>query len=246
MILGSDKTRLSKRHGATSVVAYREMGYLPEAMVNYIARLGWGCGDQEIFSRDELIAKFTLDAVNSNPAVFDVEKLNWLNGQYIRKALPERIADLAMPYLESSFARIRELEGSREGLEYIKKVVACLQDRVKVVPEISELTAYFFSDNVEYQKDAEEKYLKTDDAAALLTKLRETLAKVDPFVRQNIEAAFKSLAVGQNVKLGIIIHPARAALTGRTESPGIYDVVDILGKDVTLTRLNAAIKRYSR
>jgi len=241
MILGSDKTRLSKRHGATSVVAYRDMGYLPEAMVNYLAKLGWGHGDQEIFSREELIEKFSLGSVNKSAAVFSIEKLSWLNGQYMRKALPERIVDLAMPHLKRGLPGIDELEKSKSGQEYIVRAVTCVQDRIVLISDVPQLISYFFVDNVEYEAGVKEKYLQSPEASAALSKLKDRLSSADPFSKANIEPVFKGLAAELSVKLGAIIHPARAALTGRAESPGIYDVVEILGKQRVLKRLEAAL-----
>lgn len=242
MILGKDKARLSKRHGATSVVSYRDMGYLPEAMVNYLSRLGWGHGDQEVFSREELIGKFSLGAVNKNPAVFDIEKLNWLNGQYIRKALPERIADLALSDLKRAIPKTAEMERTKEGMEHIVRAIRCVQDRINVITDVPSLTSYFFSDSIEYEADARSKYLNDRSVATTLSKLRDGLLKAEPFNKHNIEAVFKNLASEMNAKLGAIIHPARAALTGRTESPGIYDVVETLGKKTTLKRIDDAVR----
>lgn len=233
MILGKDKARMSKRHGATSVIDYRDMGYLPEAMINYIAKLGWGCGDQEIFSRDELIEKFTLAGVNKNPAVFDMEKLNWLNGQYIRKILPERLVDLCEPLLIDAY--------DNHDMAYITKVVKAFQDRLVLIPDIVPLSDYFFKDEFAYDPKGVEKYFKADNAKNILSSLKERLEKVDPFVKANIEPVFKQLAEEMAVKLGVIIHPCRLALTGRMESPPMYDVVEVLGKEKVATRLAKAI-----
>jgi len=237
MILGKDKARMSKRHGATSVIAYRDLGYLPEAVVNYIAKLGWGCGDQEVFSRGELIEKFSLKGVNKNPAVFDMEKLNWLNGQYIRKILPERLIDLCEPLLIQTY-------GTHD-FDYISKVVKIFHDRLVLIPDIVPLSAYFFKDDFEYDPQGVEKYFKSENSKIILSALKERLEKADPFTKENIEPIFKDLAKETNVKLGIIIHPCRLALTGRIESPPMYDVVEILGKKKTLERLAKAINFIS-
>jgi glutamyl-tRNA synthetase len=234
MIMGKDRARLSKRHGATSVIDYNAMGYLPEAMLNYIVKLGWGCGDQEIFSREELIAKFTLGDVSKNPAIFDTDKLNWLNGQYIRKILPERLVDLCEPLLIEAY-------GTHD-IGYITKVVSAFHDRLVLIPEIVALSSYFFRDDFEYDPKGVEKYFKTENARQILTALNEQLSKTEPFVKQNIEPVFKGLATEMNVKLGVVIHPCRLALTGRLESPPMYDVVEILGKEKVLTRLSHTIK----
>jgi glutamyl-tRNA synthetase len=233
MILGKDKARMSKRHGATSVIEYSKMGYLPEAMLNYIAKLGWGCGDQEIFSRDELIEKFALEGVNKSSAVFDVDKLNWLNGQYIRKILPERLVDLCEPLLIEAF-------GAHD-INYISKVVAAFHDRLVLIPDIVSLSGYFFKDDFEYDPKGVEKYFKPENSRKILETLRESLGKVEPFTKEKIEPVFKQLAAEMNVKLGVVIHPCRLALTGRIESPPMYDVVEILGKEKVKKRLEKAI-----
>jgi nondiscriminating glutamyl-tRNA synthetase len=240
MILGGDRARLSKRHGATSVIAYSELGYLPDAMVNYLARLGWGHGDQEVFTREELIKYFSLPAVSKNPAIFDTEKLNWLNGQYIRRLTSERFVELSLPYLEKVFPKVGDLLKSADGREYVNKAVSCLQDRIKVFPEIVHHSSYFFSDKIEYDAGDIQKYLNKD-AIPVLSKLKDRLASLQKFDKPSIERAFKDLAAESTVKLGVVIHPARAALTGRAESPGIYDVVEILGMKETVKRLEEAI-----
>ncbi|MDD5382323.1 MAG: glutamate--tRNA ligase [Candidatus Margulisbacteria bacterium] len=235
MILGKDKARLSKRHGATSVIEYSTIGYLPEAMINYIAKLGWGCGNEEVFSREDLITKFSLDGVSKNPAVFDVEKLNWLNGQYIRKILPERLFDLCEPLLIEAY-------GTHD-LSYMKKVVTAFHDRLVLIPDIVPLSAYFFQDEFEYDPKGVEKYFKAENAKAILQTLKDRLDTLEPFVKEKIEPVFKGLAEEMKVKLGIIIHPCRLALTGRSESPPMYDVVEILGKEKVKIRLEQALSR---
>ncbi len=233
MILGKDRARMSKRHGATSVIDYSAMGYLPEAMLNYIAKLGWGHGDQEIFSREELIEHFSLGGVTKNPAIFDMEKLNWLNGQYIRKILPDRLVDLCEPLLIEAYGN--------HDFEYITKVVKVFHDRLVLIKDIVPLSTYFFKDEFEYDPKGVEKYFKPENSKAILAALKERLGRTEPFTKENIEPVFKQLAAEMAVKLGVIIHPCRLALTGRTETPPMYDVVEVLGKDKTLKRLERAI-----
>ncbi|OGC21746.1 glutamate--tRNA ligase [candidate division WOR-1 bacterium RIFOXYB2_FULL_37_13] len=232
MILGNDKKRLSKRHGATSVIAYKDMGYLPEAMINYLARLGWGHKDEEIFSREELLKMFSLDGVTKNPAVFDVEKLNWLNGQYIRKAIPERIVDFCEPLLINAY-------GDHD-IKHISKIVSLFLDRLVVIPDIVELTEYFFKDNFTFTEKALNN-LKKEGALQILKELKEKISNAESFNKEELEKAFKGLAAEKGVKLGVIIHPCRAAITGRTESPGIYDVIEVLGKEKVLERIDKAL-----
>jgi len=234
MILGKDKARLSKRHGATSVIAYRDIGYLPEAILNYIARLGWGCGDQEIFSRQELIEKFSLDGVTKNSAVFDTDKLNWLNGKYIRQILSDRLIDLCEPLIIEAYGK--------QYFDYVKKVVLAFHDRLVLIPDIVPLSKYFFTDNFEYDPKGVEKYFKSEKAKEILETLKERLAEVEPFNKANIEPVFKDLAKEMEVKLGVVIHPCRLALTGTLQSPPMYDVVEILGKKKVEERILRALE----
>ncbi|OGC06326.1 glutamate--tRNA ligase [candidate division WOR-1 bacterium RIFOXYA2_FULL_36_21] len=236
MILGNDKKRLSKRHGATSVIDYKDMGYLPEAMINYLARLGWGHKDEELFSRDELLKMFSLEGVTKNPAIFDMEKLNWLNGQYIRKAIPERIVDLCEPLLINAY--------ENHDIRYISKIVALFLDRLVVIPDIVGLTEYFFKDDFSFTEKGLDN-LKKEGAIEILKELREKIPKVEPFNKEELEKTFKGLAAERGVKLGVIIHPCRAALTGRTESPGIYDVIEVLGKEKTVKRIDKTLSTTS-
>lgn len=236
MILGKDKARLSKRHGATSVIKYSDLGYLPEAMLNYIARLGWGHGDDEIFSREELIQKFSLKGVGKTSAVFDTDKLNWLNGKYIRKILPERLVDLCEPLLIEAY--------DNHDFEYIKKVVLALHDRLVLITDVVPLSKFFFSDDFEYDPKAVEKHFKTANARKILESLKDRLAKVKTFKKDKIEPVFKGLAKEMDLKLGMIIHPCRLALTGTLQSPPMYDVVEILGKKKVEERLAKVIQQF--
>lgn len=237
MILGKDRARLSKRHGATSVIDYNTQGYLPEAVLNYIARLGWGHQDQEIFSRQELIELFSLGGVNKSAAVFDLDKLNWLNGQYIRKILPERLVDLCAGPLFEAYGK--------QDFEYLKRVVLVFQDRLVLIQDIVGLSSYFFRDEFAYDPKGIEKYFKTPNAKQILETLKERLSKLEPFTKENIEPVFKNLATELNVKLGVIIHPCRLALSGRSETPPMYDVVEILGKEKVVGRISRALVSLS-
>jgi glutamyl/glutaminyl-tRNA synthetase len=231
MIMGPDKARLSKRHGATSVIEYKTMGYLPEALLNYIARLGWGYRDQEIFSRQELIEKFQLEKVSKTPAIFDFNKLNWLNTNYIKNAELDKIVGLCLPLLEAAYPNLNR--------HYAHKVIKCLQDRMKLIPDVVPLSEYFFKDEFGVDVDAKTKYLDKPGAKELVSKLRSKIENIDKFDHASLEAAFKGLAEEEKVKLGEVIHPTRVLLTGRAESPGIYDVIEVLGKEKTLSRLSA-------
>ncbi len=238
MILGPDRTRLSKRHGATSVLAYRDMGYLPDAVVNYLARLGWSHGDQEIFTRQELIEFFTFDNVGKAASVFNPEKLLWLNGQHIMNTPPERLAELVIPFLVREGIIKDEDEVDRG---WLSRAIVTLRERSKTLLELARSLRYYIVEDVEYEEKAKGKFL-TGDRADLLLELRHALSGVEPFTAQNIEAVFRSIIEKRGIKLGALAQPVRVAMTGGTASPGIFEVLEIVGKDKALRRLDRAIK----
>ncbi len=238
MILGSDKTRLSKRHGATSVMAYKEMGYLYDALVNYLVRLGWAYGDQEVFSREELIKYFSLENVGKSSAVFNPEKLLWLNSQYIIKSNPEEIGELVMPFLEN--AGIIQ-KGQDIDRKWLSKAIKTLQERAKTLIELANSLRYYIAEDIEYDEKAKTKFLN-EKSKALLIELKDNLASISDFSAPELEKAFKLIIEKHNVKLGALAQPVRVAITGGTESPGIFEVLEVLGKEKTLKRLEKAIK----
>ena len=237
MILGQDKSRLSKRHGATSALAYRDMGYLPDAMINYLARLGWSHGDQEIFSREELIKLFSFDSVNTSAAIFDADKLLWLNEHYIKSTPPEDLAKHLEPHLVKT-----EILQKDHGLslQEIARVIPCLNERAKTLVEMAEKSAFFFRKEVEFDEKARNKFL-TEDARPILEKVIAGLSSLDDFSTENIESLFKKIVEEEGMKLGKLAQPVRVALTGTTVSPGIYGVILLLGKEETLRRLQNVI-----
>jgi len=237
MILGADKTRLSKRHGATSVMAYHEMGYLPEALVNYLVRLGWSYGDQEIFTSDELIEHFSFEHVGKAAAVFNPEKLLWLNSQYIIHSSPEKLAELVVPFL------IREniiVEGEALDMAWLAKAVHTLQERAKTLLELAGTLRYYISEDVVFNEKAKEKFLN-EKSRDLLKELHSAISSLSEFSVPELETLFKSIVEKHGVKLGSLAQPVRVAVTGGTESPGIYEVLDVLGKEKVLRRLEKAI-----
>jgi glutamyl-tRNA synthetase len=233
MILGPDGKRLSKRHGATSVVEYRKGGYLPEALVNYLTRLGWSFGDQEIFSTEELIEKFTLDTVGKSAAVFNPEKLDWLNGWYIRNKPAEEIAGLVLPLLIE--------RGIKAALDNkLVMIVKELSQRAKTLLDIADSLGYFYAEEIEYEEKAAGKFL-TPDMLDVLKDLTCKLSETAPFTAGDIQSVFERIMEERGLKLGTIAQPVRVALTGGTVSPGIFEVMEIMGKDMVLSRLNKAI-----
>lgn len=239
MILGHDKSRLSKRHGATSVLAYREMGYLPEALVNYLVRLSWAHGDQEIFTKDELIEYFSLQNIGKSAAVFNPDKLLWLNSHYIMNSDVEKLAEMVMPFLikKGIIAENQDID-----LLWLSKTIHLLKERSKNLDELANSLRYFISDSVEIDPKAAEKFLKPQ-SLEYLCEIRNALLTISIISAEEVERIFNSMAEKYNVKLGAIAQPVRVALTGGTTSPGIYEVIEIIGREKTLKRLAEAIGR---
>ena len=232
MVLGSDKTRLSKRHGATSVTAYRDEGILPDALINYLVRLGWSHGDQEFFTRQELIEKFSIENIGRSAGVFNPDKLLAINADHIQHLSPSQLAPHLMPFL-------KERGYAAEDDAYLHGVIETLQPRSKTLKEMAAMARFYYEEITEYEEKGAKKFLK---AAALppMTQLLEKLSALDAFTQANLEAAFLAVMEETDLKLGKIAQPVRMALTGTTVSPGIFEIIAVLGKDRTLARLEAA------
>jgi len=241
MILGSDKTRLSKRHGATSIMAYKDMGYLPDAMVNYLVRLGWSHGDQELFSRQELIEKFSWDHVQKSAAVFNPDKLLWLNAEYIKTSPPHQVARALMPLLEQAGLQ-KEVEDVSE--EWLAQLVVLVKERAKTLVDMVEWVRPYFGESVSFDSEAAKKFL-TPTIAPLLQKLLARFEAFPSFSKPAWEESFKKLVEDEGVKMGAVAQPVRVALTGRTASPGLFEVMEVLGRERTLFRLRQGIERAS-
>jgi len=239
MILGKDKKRLSKRHGATSVLAYKEMGYLPEAMLNYLVRLGWSSGDQEIFSKEEMVEKFSLENINKSAGVFDTDKSLWLNQHYIKESRP---ADLC-PLLKKFLIRENIISAENEFADNeIEKIIPLLQERSKTLIEMAHKTEFYFKEEIVYEEAASKKFLKTD-IVQIFKEFIDKIKVIDKVLtHENLEPILNDLMKNHNLKLGKIAQPLRVALTGKKESPGIFEVITLLGKDRVLKRLQKAIE----
>jgi len=232
MILGADKARLSKRHGATAVMAYQEMGYLPEALVNYLARLGWSHGDQEIFSLAEMREMFDLAQVGRSAGVFNPDKLKWLNAHYIKETDPQTLGSLVWPYLAAKgFARPPD--------EILGKIMLTVRERGQTLPELAEKAGFYFPDLPEIEPEAAAKFF-SDDNLALLRELKEPLG-APGLTPQGFEELLRGLAAAKNIKLSALAQPLRVALTGRTASPGLFEILEILGPEKTRRRLDAVL-----
>ena len=238
MILGADKARLSKRHGATSVMAYRDMGFLPEAMVNYLVRLGWSCGDEEIFSLEDLVQKFSIESVGRSAGVFNTEKLLWLNAHYIKNGDPVRLAGLVTPFL-------RDRGVDPEVGPDLVAVVRTLQERAKTMLELADGAIFYYRADFAYDEKGAAKFFNAE-TPALLENLMARLDALADLPLESIEAVFKEICEEKGIKLGQIGPAVRLALSGTTASPGIYEMIQVLGKDETRKRLERAIAGIGR
>ena len=234
MVLGTDKSRFSKRHGAVSVSAYRDLGYLPDAMLNYLVRLGWSHGDQEFFTRQELIDVFDLEHIGKSAGVFDAEKLLALNADHIRATPAEELVEALKPFL-------RRYKTTVEDNNLLLKVIETLHARSRTLDEMAQSALFYFADDIEYEEKAAKKFLKPTVLEALQLLLAQ-FERLDTFSEENLESAFKAVMEQTGLKLGKIAQPVRVALTGRTASPGIFEVAAIIGKDKVVSRLKKAIR----
>jgi glutamyl-tRNA synthetase len=234
LILGTDKARLSKRHGATSVTAYRDMGYFPDAVVNYLVRLAWSHGDQEIFSRQELIEAFTLENVGTSAGVFNPEKFLWVNFQYLKAQPPSELAQEIVPFIAAKGYPIPQDKA------WLARMVATLQERAKTLVELVDAAHYYLSEDVNFDDKAAKEFL-TQEAAAPMASLMQKLAALDDFTAPAIERTFTQTLEEHGLQMGALAQPVRVALTGGTVSPGIHDVIAVLGKERTIRRLQRAI-----
>lgn len=237
LILGPDKRRLSKRHGATSVTEYRRQGFVPEAMVNFLALLGWSPGnDQEMFTSEELVAAFSLDGIASSNAVFNPEKLEWFSAQYIQRLPADDLAERVRPLLREA-GWWRDDWAGGEGRAWLERVIELFKPRAKRLTEFIEKGRPFFSDELDYAADAVEKHLAPADARAHIDAIEAMCTAAEPFTAAALEPALRALAAERGVKAGVLIHPLRVALTGQTASPGIFDVMELLGRPRVLDRI---------
>jgi glutamyl-tRNA synthetase len=240
LILGSDKKRLSKRHGATSVTEYERQGYLPAAMVNFLALLGWSPGDdRELMSTQEIVNSFTLEGISGGNAVFNTEKLDWMNGQYIARLSVGELAAAVMPFLdEAGFGSHPLVRDARS----LHRLLELLRPRAKKLTDFVDQARPLLTDVVQYEQDAVDKHLASSDLAGHLSALVEALANVPAFDEPNIEAVVRGTATARGIKAGALIHATRVAATGRTVSPGLFEVLAWLGPERTRARLTQLLE----
>ena len=236
LILGSDRSKLSKRHGAVSVIEYRDKGFLPEAFINYLALLGWSPGnDREIVSFDEMVETFSLENVGKTGAVFDTKKLEWMNGEYIKKMSNEALFDRLLPFIKD------KLELKTRQKEYILRVIGLLKERLFLLSQFWELGSYFFSCPTHYDTENFAKYIKKGKAEARPERIeiiKRALVALESFDKQTVETCIRDTAGEMGIKPALLIHPIRFALTGRTVGPGLFEIMDILGKEECTKRLD--------
>lgn len=240
MILAPDHSKLSKRHGATSVEEFRALGYLPDALINYLALLGWSPeGEEELLSLSELVRQFSMERVGKTAAIYDVKKLTWMNGHYLNEKDLDDVIDLVKPYFQEKSLIPQQM--NPEEMAYFRQVVGAVRTRVKTLAEVAEAAEYFYKDDFAYEEKGVRKHFRKDNVAEYLKKASGKLADLEEFDLETTEKAYRELSEELGVKAGNIIHPTRMALSGRTMGPGLFDIMVILGKDKTIERLNRAI-----
>ncbi len=238
MILGDDGKRLSKRHGAVSVMEYHEQGYLPHALLNYLIRLGWSHGDDEVFSREQMIEYFDLTSINKSAASFNTEKLDWLNQHYLKTDEPQS-------YVEAFCYQLGKLGIETTDSDKLIKIIEAQRERSKTLKEMAEKSQYFFKDVTEYDEKAASKFLKPE-ARAVFESLLEQLSAIDAWEAEPIHAGVKAVGAALDLKLGKVAQPLRVALTGNTISPSIDVTCELIGKEAVIARLHQALDYVSK
>jgi glutamyl-tRNA synthetase len=235
MVLGVDGARLSKRHGAVSVTAYRDMGFLPDALINYLVRLGWSYGNQEFFTRRELIEKFTLDNIGKSAGRFDFDKLVALNAEHIRNTPPETVAEHVIPHLKEQGI------DPQDGPD-VAGMVKTLAPRCKTLTEMAESARFYFVDEISYDEKGVKKFFKPD-LAKPLSEIAEGIEKTpEPLTEAALSPLFMQVLETYGLKFGKIAQPVRLALTGKTVSPGLFEMMEVLGSDRTVARIRTAVE----
>ncbi|WP_346356181.1 glutamate--tRNA ligase [Azotosporobacter soli] len=244
LILGKDRSKMSKRHGATSVEQYRTLGYLPEAIVNFLALLGWSPeGEQELFTLDELVQAFSMERVAKNPAVFDVDKLNWINAQYLKKADPALIARLALPHLqEAGFVGAAPTQAE---LDWLARVAAALQNHISYAAQMVEQADVFFGDTAEFENDEAKAILKDTEVAEPVRVFMQRLAAADVVDMAAVKTILKGITKELKLPGKKVFMPVRVAITGKMHGPELFDIIPLLGKERTLARMNSILAKLA-
>lgn len=232
LILGEDRAKLSKRHGATGLIQYREEGYLPEAIFNFLVRIGWSRGDQEIFTKEELIKYFELKDLSPSPGVWNQEKLLWLNGYYIRNTPLDKLADLVLPFFQKKGYPAKKDD-------YFLAILKDYQVRAKTLADFAESAGYYYMEEIQYEPEAKAKFL-TKESLPGIELLLKKLSGLERFEKESLEKAFAEVISETGLKMKQIAQPVRVALTGGTVSPGIIELMITLGKERVIKRLKKA------
>ncbi len=241
MVLAPDRSKLSKRHGATSVAEFREQGYLPEAIVNYLAFLGWSPrGESEVMPLQDMVEQFSLEAVSRTAAIYDVTKLTWMNGHYLRTVPLNSLVEYALPFLAR--AGLVSLPVTAHDRLWLERLLQTVRDRIKLLSELPDAVSYFFRDPVEYEERGVRRYLSHPDVPRLLRETASRLSRLKDFDLDGIEGACRQLIADEGISGGTLIHPVRLALTGRTAGPGLFHVIWLLGREKTVDRLESAAR----
>ena len=236
LILGADKKKMSKRHGATSVQQYRDAGYLPDALVNFLGLLGWTPNsDQEIFSRDELIQQFTLDRVAKNPAVFDIEKLNWINFHYMKQLDADQLLAVCLPHLQQAGYASQNPDAAE--MQWLKDMVWAMREHVQYGAQIVDAAKVFFTDDFAPENEETAAVLREETAPAVLTMFHDELAALDEVTADTVQPLFKKIQKGLKVKGKFVYMPIRVAVTGVMHGPDLNVIVALMGREKVLARL---------
>ncbi len=243
MILGPDRSKLSKRHGATAIDEYRNRGYLPEVMINFLSLLGWSLDDKtELLSRDEIIKNFTLDRVSKTAAVFNNEKLDWMNGIYIRNLSIDDLADRAIPFLEKD---LPETVGRPLDRAYVQHIMPLIQERARTLAEITSLTDFFFVDEIDYELNTLLGKLDAAQAFSILQTAAEKLETLKDWASVPLEELLRPLATELEVKTGVLFGLLRTAITGKTATPPLFQTMEVLGKETSMKRIKQALNKLN-
>ncbi|MEE8417453.1 MAG: glutamate--tRNA ligase, partial [candidate division Zixibacteria bacterium] len=241
LILGKDRSKMSKRDGAAAVTDYEKLGYLKEAVVNFIALLGWSPGDdREVMSLDEMIESFSLERINAPNAIFDIEKLRWMNGEYIRACDNNRLVDLIRPFMIEAGLTTHLWINTR--WDWMMKFVSILKERCHLLTDFVERGRFFFMDRFDYESKGVKKHFADRDVAARLENWVDILRQIDDFSAKTLEERLRELAEKLKIKPALLIHPTRLALSGMTTGPPLFDMMELMGNDECLKRLERAIQ----
>lgn len=243
MILGKDRTRLSKRHGSPAVTYYRDKGYLPEAMLNYLARLSWATGEEEkeIFTREEIIQRFSLSQVTKHAAVFDLDKLNWMNGVYLRESSTSYLVSILRNILLRE-GRFQEKDFTPKFIAYLEQVITIMKDRLRYMAQLLEENSYFFTEDFLFDPEAFEKVLLSEGTEVILRECLSLLSHLPSFTVEVLEEAIRQKAQELNLKAARLIHPLRVSVSGQKVGPGLFELLATLGKERVIARLERALQ----